>query len=117
MGNISNLTEEQQTIFHEVGRNEFLRQNFYFTGGTALSAFYLHHRYSDDLDFFSERKVDYHILPTLIKEWSKKHHFHAQSRFIEVMYVFDLTFPENIPLKVDFSYYPFTREEKVLYPD
>lgn len=26
---------------------------FYLTGGTALSRFYLNHRYSDDLDFFS----------------------------------------------------------------
>lgn len=26
--------------------------NFYLTGGTALSRCYLHHRYSDDLDFF-----------------------------------------------------------------
>lgn len=25
---------------------------FYLTGGTALSRYYLHHRYSDDLDFF-----------------------------------------------------------------
>lgn len=28
------------------------RNNFYLTGGTALSRFYLNHRYSDDLDFF-----------------------------------------------------------------
>lgn len=28
--------------------------DFYLTGGTALSAFYLEHRYSDDLDFFTE---------------------------------------------------------------
>lgn len=27
------------------------------TGGTALSVFYLHHRKSDDLDFFTTRKV------------------------------------------------------------
>ena len=26
--------------------------NFYLTGGTALSRWYLHHRFSDDLDFF-----------------------------------------------------------------
>ena len=26
--------------------------DFYLTGGTALSRFYLNHRYSDDLDFF-----------------------------------------------------------------
>ncbi|MDP3792654.1 MAG: nucleotidyl transferase AbiEii/AbiGii toxin family protein [bacterium] len=27
--------------------------NFYLTGGTALAGYYLHHRISDDLDFFS----------------------------------------------------------------
>lgn len=30
-----------------------LRLGFYLTGGTALSRFYLDHRYSDDLDFFT----------------------------------------------------------------
>lgn len=29
---------------------------FYLTGGTALSRFYYHHRYSDDLDFFSVKE-------------------------------------------------------------
>ncbi len=29
-------------------------QDFYLTGGTALSAFYLCHRYSEDLDFFTQ---------------------------------------------------------------
>lgn len=32
---------------------------FYLTGGTALSRFYLNHRYSDDLDFFVHQKVDF----------------------------------------------------------
>jgi predicted nucleotidyltransferase component of viral defense system len=34
---------------------EFFRstQEFYLTGGTALSAFYLQHRYSEDLDLFT----------------------------------------------------------------
>lgn len=37
---------------------------FYLTGGTALAAFYLRHRYSDDLDFFTRdveslRTADY----------------------------------------------------------
>ena len=31
---------------------------FYLTGGTALSAFYLHHRLSEDLDFFTESDVE-----------------------------------------------------------
>lgn len=32
--------------------------NFYLTGGTALASFYLHHRISDDLDFFSFEDID-----------------------------------------------------------
>lgn len=38
--------------------------SYYFrlSGGTALSAFYLEHRYSDDLDFFSEEKIPIHFV-------------------------------------------------------
>jgi hypothetical protein len=34
-------------------------QGFYLTGGTALDRFYLHHRYSEDLDFFINAADDY----------------------------------------------------------
>jgi len=33
--------------------------DFYLTGGTALSRGYLHHRYSDDLDFFVNRAPNF----------------------------------------------------------
>jgi predicted nucleotidyltransferase component of viral defense system len=45
--------EALETVFEEA-------LGFYLTGGTALSRFYLHHRYSDDLDFFSH---DLHAFP------------------------------------------------------
>ncbi len=32
---------------------------FFLTGGTALSRYYTHHRYSDDLDFFVVQRSDY----------------------------------------------------------
>ena len=36
---------------------------FYLTGGTALSRFYLGHRYSDDLDFFTRQEIgDFSVL-------------------------------------------------------
>lgn len=111
MGTLSLLTKEQQIIFHEVAGNTYTKQNFYFTGGTALSAFYLRHRYSDDLDFFSEKKFDNQVIFTLVQEWSKKHNFTLKAEVIEVMYVFNLIFPQNIPVKVDFSYYPYKRIE------
>jgi predicted nucleotidyltransferase component of viral defense system len=36
-----------------------LENPFYLTGGTALSRFFLHHRYSDDLDFFVNRDMNF----------------------------------------------------------
>jgi predicted nucleotidyltransferase component of viral defense system len=33
--------------------------DFYLTGGTALSRFYLNHRYPDDLDFFVHQGKDF----------------------------------------------------------
>ena len=46
------LTPFQQEVLKAIGQTAIAR-NFYLTGGTALSAFYLHHRYSVDLDFFT----------------------------------------------------------------
>lgn len=46
------LTPLQQTLLKAVGQSA-LAETFYLTGGTALSAFYLGHRYSEDLDFFT----------------------------------------------------------------
>ncbi|MDP3956788.1 MAG: nucleotidyl transferase AbiEii/AbiGii toxin family protein, partial [bacterium] len=52
------LSKQQKDFLEEIGRIPYLRDNFYLTGGTALAAFYLRHRYSEDLDFFSEKEVD-----------------------------------------------------------
>jgi len=112
MGGISIFTREQKIILDEVRKNLFLKDQFYFTGGTALSAIYLKHRESDDLDFFSEKKIDEKIIFTLITDWGKKHNFKIQSRFVDVVYIFNLVFPDQAELKVDFSYYPYKRLEK-----
>lgn len=48
-----NLTTFQKKVLLYFGQNKF-GQNFYWTGGTLLSYYYLHHRKSVDLDFFSE---------------------------------------------------------------
>lgn len=44
-----------------------LFRNFYLTGGTALAAFYLHHRLSEDLDFFTESPVAVKRAAPLVK--------------------------------------------------
>lgn len=50
------LTEDQKSLLFRF-RESQLRDRFYVTGGTALSAFYLQHRLSEDLDFFTEQTV------------------------------------------------------------
>lgn len=117
MGRIQFFTKEQKIILDEVRRSNFFRSSFYFTGGTALSGFYLSHRYSDDLDFFSQKKFDNQVILTLVEEWSKKHKFSLQARFIEVVYIFNLLFSNKTNLKVDFSYYPYKRLEKGIVVD
>lgn len=52
------LSSRQVAILEFIGKEKNLVQNFYLSGGTPLAAFYLHHRYSEDLDFFSEQEID-----------------------------------------------------------
>jgi len=58
MGKIVVITPEQQLLLEKIKKDPFLTSHFYFTGGTALSMYYLQHRLSVDLDFFSEEKFD-----------------------------------------------------------
>ncbi len=49
------LTPLQQELLRFLFSDPWFRRYFYLTGGTALSAFYLFHRYSEDLDFFTHQ--------------------------------------------------------------
>ncbi|MDP2656011.1 MAG: nucleotidyl transferase AbiEii/AbiGii toxin family protein [bacterium] len=51
------LSERQLRALEFLAGQEYIKNNFYLTGGTALVAYSLHHRYSEDLDFFSEQEV------------------------------------------------------------
>ncbi|MBI2597109.1 nucleotidyl transferase AbiEii/AbiGii toxin family protein [Candidatus Daviesbacteria bacterium] len=104
-----NLTPKQQIIFNEFKKSDFLKQNFYFTGGTALSAVYLNHRLSEDLDFFSQEKFDTLPIENLITAWGQKYQFKINLREEEVVKVFLLQFEDKEQLKVDFGYYPYKR--------
>ena len=59
MGKVQIITKNQKIILDEIKNNSWVKENFYLSGGTALSAFYLQHRYSDDLDFFSEELKEF----------------------------------------------------------
>lgn len=89
----------QDKILEIVGN---LSVGFYLTGGTALSRAYLHHRYSDDLDFFVNDVSDFKSqVNTIIKALADAGHSIdisvADDGFARI-FVFD----DNHSLKLDF---------------
>lgn len=50
------LTPLQNQVLTSLFRNDLGKRGYYLTGGTALAEFYLHHRHSEDLDFFTRRQ-------------------------------------------------------------
>jgi len=63
--NIRRTQKEVLRVFSEHA------EDFALSGGTALELYYLHHRFSVDLDFFSP-KYDINEIDKLIKEFKKK---------------------------------------------
>lgn len=111
---MSILTEEQIN-FIKLFSSTPLRDSFFLTGGTALSEFYLQHRLSDDLDFFTEEPYQISFVLPHIKgiaeELNAKLEIRKQFRtYLEVF----IHFGENSIVKCDFAQdSPCRLEQKV----
>ena len=105
------LTPEQKKFLEFFVGEKKLWANYYLSGGTALSAFYLHHRFSQDLDFFSEQEVNANDLNLFLQ--TKKSVFGAQTIQFQQSFNRHLFFaqfgPGRSELKLEFTYYPFAR--------
>ena len=106
------LTVEQIQVLNLVAGEQYFCKFFYFTGGTPLAAFYLHHRLSEDIDLFSEREIHLPSIRAFVKKVQDKLHLQAvdYTNFLG-LHSFQLVFSETNRLKVDFNYYPFPRIE------
>lgn len=107
------LTAEQKRFLDLVSAEKYLIKKFYFTGGTPLSAFYLQHRLSEDIDLFSEQEVYLPSIRTFIGKAQKKLKLKKidYQNFLG-LHTFQLYFSDTNILKVDFNYYPFLRINK-----
>src|SRR3989344_5089593 len=99
------LTPKQLDFLEFVQKEPFLIKNFYWTGGTALSEFYLKHRLSEDIDLFIEKKE---VDPKLTDAFLKKISFHLKvskikrSQFLGLV-SYKLIYKDSKELKKDFS--------------
>ena len=81
--------------------------NFYLTGGTALAGYYLQHRISDDLDFFSFNDFDSMSIHAIAEELRKI----ISAEKVRFSKLYDRNqffyFQNGEELKVEFTKYPF----------
>lgn len=106
------LTARQKQLLDLVVGEPYFVNTFYLSGGTSLSYWYLHHRQSDDLDFFSTIPFDYERIIRWFRH-NKQIIQYQEVRFDED-YGFlkvDLYFTNGIRLLVDFHHYSRTTLE------
>lgn len=107
---LSDFQKKALAVFSETA----LAKKFYLAGGTALAEFYLHHRKSEDLDFFTEEELDIKELERLVNLIGKK----VPLRKVEYQHGFGLYtyffYPKNesVKHKIDFGQYPFSLIER-----
>lgn len=98
------LTEAQKTLLSRF-RTSPLREHFYLTGGTALSAFYLRHRYSEDLDFFTEQEVDLQAVLDFLRAVPHVTTIQHERKYDRRLFL--LHYHDQRTVKVEFTKYPF----------
>lgn len=105
------LTEKQQVLIDNLP--DGILASFYLTGGTALSAFYIEHRLSKDLDFFTdteEQMPPIEFLTALIRRLPSVKDIRYERLFDRR--IFEVVFKDSDTLKVEFSTYPFKSVEE-----
>lgn len=106
------LNQQQQLLLDLISKQKDLTENYYLSGGTALAQYYLQHRFSEDLDFFTLKEIDPLVVRVILKKIQDK------AGIIKVD--FQQSFNRNLfflhtkdgVIKTEFTYYPFTQIEK-----
>jgi len=101
------LTPTQQTALDWVAEQPNLTERFYLSGGTAIAEFYLHHRLSEDLDFFTPTEFVRDELQSFLGKLGKKiraRDFTVDQRLNRTIVLYQVKDGPD-PLKVEFSWF------------
>ncbi|MDP2909896.1 MAG: nucleotidyl transferase AbiEii/AbiGii toxin family protein [bacterium] len=110
---MSILSENQKKLIEIISKDKLICDNFYFTGGTVLAEFYLQHRISEDLDFFSEKEFELQAISVFfekVKKEAKIKKVEYQQSFNRNLFFLELADGDKI--KTEFTYFPFERIDK-----
>lgn len=106
------LSDNQRRLLTLLSGEDSICKTFYLSGGTALAEFYLRHRLSEDLDFFSEEEFEPEGVSAVLKK------IRDAAGIISVRY--EQSFNRNLfflelekdEIKTEFTYFPFPRIEQ-----
>lgn len=105
MGNIT-LTFVQKQILGILAGDPFFPRTFYLTGGTVLSAFYYHHRESEDIDLFSPTPFDQQFVRSWMKKQQDTHGWKLTYRQVFERQTYEISW-KNHAGKIEFVHYDF----------
>lgn len=107
------LTPRQSFLVEQAAKNDELTRWYYLTGGTALSEFYLHHRLSEDIDFFTRNQVIQPKVDAFLQDIEKEAGIVRRVwKQISGLYTYSLTYEDGEMIKVDFNEYDFPQVEQ-----
>ena len=89
-------------------KDSTLKDQFYWTGGTLLSAMYLHHRQSKDLDFFSDKAFAYSQVLTFVLRLKDKLKL-TEVEQIKIFDRYEFFLHNKETLRLEFVFYPYPR--------
>lgn len=112
MGTKTILSTHQQELLKALSKEKIIQDYFYLSGGTALAAYYLHHRYSEDFDFFSTEP--FQAEQVLIQLQQMKSQFPYKKLELKQHMNRNLFFfyLDDEVIKTEFTYYPVEQIEK-----
>lgn len=91
-----------------VSKDPFITNQFFLTGGTALSEFYFRQRFSEDFDLFSETEFDAKkIVPWVQKTKSLLGFERVEQQSLSGQEIFFFYTGKTEFVKADFAYFPF----------
>ncbi|MCR4277446.1 MAG: nucleotidyl transferase AbiEii/AbiGii toxin family protein [Candidatus Berkelbacteria bacterium] len=111
------LTERQKQFLRLLAKQKNLVSQFYLSGGTALTEYYIPYRYSEDLDFFSLEPVDTEAIAVFLRSIKDQLGYEkVESNTSFNRNLFFLSFADE-KLKTEFTYFPFPPIEEPALKD
>jgi len=102
----NSLNKYQLDFLNHLKKYDNIKDNFFLSWWTCITAFYYPYRYSYDLDFFTFKDIDYSFVFKLISDYEIKNNV-KKINYVKLhsRRIFNIFYKDNFELKVEFTDY------------